>query len=104
MSLYSCEAVRKLIEKYTSMGGKSYTLKEGGVGYGTVVLHDPTHTHKLVSLVIKEKYLNEWSSAHTIRKYRVLPECYMKEVERIEHDDEPQDEEGDYWWQQGQYA
>lgn len=87
-SLYSVAAVEKLVKRYEEAGGISYWMGDGGVGCGTVILHD-TEGKGLASFVIKEKYLNEWSSAHTIRKYRKLPKCYLQMIDKLMQDEEP---------------
>ena len=75
MSLYSSTAVQKLIEKYQDMGGEVLGISEGVLGWGQVLLYDLSA--KLCFFVIKEQFLNEWSSAHTIRKYHKIPKKYM---------------------------
>lgn len=52
------------------------TIQEGGVGWGVTVCTKDGYK----SVVIKEKYLNEWSSGHTIRKYNRLPQVYATAI------------------------
>jgi hypothetical protein len=73
MKIYSLEAIEKLISHYTKNGGSIETIKEGTLGYGTTVLK----CEKLKFAVIKEVYLNEWSSGHTVRLYNKLPQKYQ---------------------------
>lgn len=51
-------------------------LDEGVLGSGNWLLFD--YSGRLKFIVIKEVYLNEWSSAHTIRKYNKIPKKYEK--------------------------
>lgn len=62
MKLYSLEECENLIRSYTEKEGHVETIKEGSLGLGTVRLSAPG----LKTITIREKYLNEWSSAHTI--------------------------------------
>ena len=73
--------IGKLIDKYIDNGGTYIELYEGVLGYGTIILCD--NTGKLKQFVIQEKYLNEWSSYHTITTYnkRGLPKKYEKDLE-----------------------
>lgn len=47
---------------------------------------------KFYSFVIKEKYLNEWSSCMTIRRYKRLPKKYKKIMEHIQNEENEQGE------------
>ena len=73
--LYTSEAIEGLMEDYYRLGGSYITVAKGSLGHGTVVFYNYGNKD-LVNLVVKEIYLNEWSSAHTIRRYRVLPKKY----------------------------
>lgn len=81
MNYYSCSAVKELIEEYVGRGGEAFTLEEGGVGYGLTLLYD--FKNKLKTYVIKEVYLNEWSSGHTVRAYNKCPKKYKEMLEMI---------------------
>lgn len=72
--LYSFKDVDNLIERYIKAGGEAVQTDEGSLGSGNWILFDTTG--KLRSFVINEVYLNEWSSAHTIRGYNKLPKKY----------------------------
>ena len=76
MYLYSYKQVDALIEKYVNKGGETLQLDEGVLGSGNWLLFD--YSGRLKFIVIKEVYLNEWSSAHTIRKYNKMPKKYEK--------------------------
>lgn len=87
MTLYTCSAVQNLINIYLEKGGEVLQIEEGGVGYGFIILIG----EGLKTTIIKEVYLNEWSSAHTIRKYNKCPKKYEKIIEeyyeRIDEDE-----------------
>lgn len=72
MKLYSLESIGKLISRYEERGGQTTTVEEGSLGYGTTLLHGDG----LKTAIIQEKYLNEWSSGHTIRFYNKMPAKY----------------------------
>lgn len=75
MKNYSLEQIDSLIDKYVNtFGGEVSTLEEGVLGYGLTVLHGAKGKK---SIVIKEIYLNAWSSAHTVKMYNSLPKKYQ---------------------------
>ena len=76
MYLYDYKQVDALIAKYVDKGGETLQLDEGTLGSGDWLLYD--YSGSLKFIVIKEVYLNEWSSAHTIRKYNKIPKKYEK--------------------------
>ena len=72
--LYSLKSVERLIDRYLDIeGGEIKTIEEGVLGYGVTVCTAP---NKKTS-VIKEIYINGWSSGHTIRKYNKTPKKYL---------------------------
>ena len=71
-SLQYCES---LITNAAISGCEVTTVEEGCLGLGTVVIDGG---EEFYSYVIKEVYLNEWSSGHKVRKYRQLPKKYTK--------------------------
>ena len=74
MKLYSLSAIETLINKYLKSGGEFETLKEGTLGYGLAILKG----EGLKACVIQERYLNPWSSGHSVRFYNELPKKYSK--------------------------
>ena len=74
-TLYTVSSVEELIAKYTEAGGQVLQMQEGTLGCGDILLHDPAG--KLYTFVIREVYINEWSSGHTVRKYRKIPAKYQ---------------------------
>lgn len=74
--LYCSTAVENLINKYIKKGGTATTIEEGVLGWGTVICHG----QNLKTSIIKEVFINEWSSAHTIRMYNKCPKKYLKHL------------------------
>lgn len=72
MTYYTLEAVDRLIDRYIERDGVMVTVEEGTLGYGTTLLTG----ENLKTAVIQERYLNEWSSGHTVRFYNKLPKKY----------------------------
>ena len=78
---YTLKACEDLISKYVNeYGGEAVVFDEGVLGLGTIVLRYATG---MKSYVIKEFYINAWSSGHTIRAYNKLPKKYEKWTEDI---------------------
>jgi len=71
-TLQSCES---LITNAIINGCEVTTIEEGCLGLGLVVIDGGEDFY---SYVIKEVYLNEWSSSHKIRKYKSLPKKYIQ--------------------------
>ena len=75
--LYSEEAVTRLIERYQAKGGEITAISEGSLmAFGLAILHG----EGLKTTVIKEKYLNAWSSAYTARTHNRMPKVYEKMI------------------------
>lgn len=81
MALYTCKEVQMLIDLYFDKDGSMAIIDIGSLGYGFRILYG----EGLKTTVIKEKYLNEWSSAHTIRMYNKCPKKYEDLIERYEN-------------------
>jgi len=77
MKLFKMEAVDKVYEFYQSKGGEVIILEEGSLLDGLVVCIAPGFR----SCVIREVFLNEWSSGYKVRTYRKLPKNYEKLLE-----------------------
>lgn len=78
-TLYTCSAVERLMRIYNEKGGEITEIEEGTLGYGLLIMHGDG----LKTTVVREVYLNEWSSAHTIRKYKKCPKKYMKMLKEV---------------------
>lgn len=80
--LYTCGAVEELIQRYVDKGGEVTVIEEGCLGYGLYILHGDG----LKTAVIKEVYLNPWSSGQSIRMYNKCPKKYAKMIEEKENE------------------
>lgn len=77
---YSLHSLEQLISEYANRGGSIYELIPGTLGLGlTVCTLDGYRT-----AVIKEFFINPWSSGHTCRFYNVTPEKYRKMINQYE--------------------
>lgn len=77
MTLYTLEACHGLMGRYMDRGGEVKTIEEGCLGLGVVICYGPG----LKTTIIREIYLNAWSSGHTIRKYNKTPAKYRKYID-----------------------
>ena len=82
MKNFTLAACEKLINEYVNeLGGQLTQIEDGVLGLGELVLHDSSENSILKTIVIKEVYLNQWSSGHTIRRYNKIPKKYLKHIE-----------------------
>lgn len=77
-NFYTLKACDDVINKYIDNGGEVIELEEGSLGYGLTVCFGKG----LKTCIITEKYLNEWSSAHTIRFYNNMPKKYERMIDK----------------------
>jgi len=77
MQLYSLSACENLINKYVERGGEVYTIEEGCLGLGLMILTG----QDLKTTIIQEVYLNEWSSGHKVRMYNKCPKKYQEMID-----------------------
>lgn len=78
--MYTISQINQLINQYTDKGGELYPVEEGCLlDYGLAILKG----EGLKTIIIKEKYLNEWSSAYTLRLYNKTPKKYEKILEDL---------------------
>ena len=80
MKIYTCKAAEQVIEHLMKIGYEYIQLAEGVLGIGDCVLlsHDPNK----YNFLIREKYLNEWSSGQTIRRFAKVSGKLEEEIER----------------------
>lgn len=80
MKLYTYKAVDSLIEQLIEKGYEAIQLREGTLGSGDWVLlsHDPTK----YNFVVREVALNEWNSAHNIRRTAKISKALQKEIDK----------------------
>lgn len=74
MKLYGLKVIEHLIDSYHKQGGEVIVIREGVLGYGDMVLTGDG----LKTTVINERYINEWSSGHSIRLYNKVPKKYQQ--------------------------
>ena len=72
--------VTQLIDRYVSSGGDCYVID------GCLLDNYILFSEKLKTIIIKEQYLNEWSSINTIRTYNNTPKKYEKVIELLNDD------------------
>ena len=84
-NLYTPTSTEEFICNMGEKGWDCIQLNEGGLGIGDWVLVAPTERHW--NFVIREKYLNAWSSAQTIRRCRKLSQKVLKEIEKVEEEE-----------------
>ena len=83
-TLYTVRSTDDFIRSLIARGWEGIQLDEGSVGVGEWVLIAPTPQQ--YNFVIKERYLNEWSSAQTIRRCKKLSKAILKEIEKHEEE------------------
>ena len=81
MIFRTIEDINNLISKYTKVGGEVVTIEEGVLGLGTLLLCH--HDKHFKTFIIKEIFLNEWSSGNTVRGYKKCPQKYIKYAEQL---------------------
>lgn len=74
---YTFESIEKLIQQYYERGGEVVEVVSGCLGYGTTICYGDG----LKTAVIQERYVNEWSSTHTIRMYNKMPKKYADMID-----------------------
>ena len=76
MKVYTT-GVSDFVDSLINKGFELFTIKEGTLGWGTTVLVKDGFK----SVVIQERYLNDWNSGHTVRKYNKLPKVYQTAIQ-----------------------
>lgn len=77
--LATCSQVEIAIKGWKNLGGNVTEIEEGVLGYGTLLLWG-LDGYKVT--IITEVALNEWSSAHKVRHYKVMPKKYEKILQK----------------------
>ena len=80
--LYSCSAIAGLIENATGQGYELVQFRPESLGYGGFVLIAPRPDWE--NVVVEEVYLNEWSSAHKVRRCRKISKKLQKLIREYE--------------------
>ena len=79
MNVYTAESVEQVREKLSAR--KGFFCYEFP---GTLVDSYIMGAEGCYTFVVKEKYLNEWSSGVTVRKYRKIPAKYEKVIQLVD--------------------
>jgi len=75
MKLHSFKVAEKLIERYSDIEGSIvYQIDEGSLGIGDWICTAPGKK----TCIIKEVFINEWSSGQSIKFYNKTPKKYEK--------------------------
>jgi hypothetical protein len=74
--IYRLATCENLMQKYIEIGGEVLTVVEGCLGLGTTICQ----AEGKKAAVIKEFFINAWSSGHTITMYNKLPKKYEKMI------------------------
>ncbi len=83
MNLYTQQEVDALIEKFSKRQNfKCYTI------YGSLLDNHILTADGTKTAIIREKGLNEWSSAYSIKLYNKIPKKYQKVIDLLDIDDE----------------
>ncbi len=83
--LYSCSAIQNLIDKADALGYEMAPMSEGTLGYGSFVLIAPKCANPkkyYPHIVVEEVYLNEWSSAHKVRKCKKISKALETRIQK----------------------
>lgn len=75
MKIYTFQAAEKLIQKYSELeNSQVIQTDEGSLGIGDWICTAPGKK----TAIIKEVFLNEWSSGQTIKLYNKTPKKYIE--------------------------
>lgn len=78
-NLYTYEAVDDMRDRLSGMGYTSIQLREGVLGSGDFVCIAPDEKH--YHFIVREVALNEWSSAHTVRRSGKISKALQAEID-----------------------
>lgn len=79
MKMYSLEAVNNFVAKAIDEGMEVTQLNEGSLLGGDYLIEQEGYK----SMLITEKYLNEWSSAYIIRRFSSNNEKSMERLAKL---------------------
>ena len=80
MKLYDLNSIDRLIAALSERGYDYYQIEEGTLGYGEVLMLSPDE-EKYYHYVITERYLNCWSSAHSVRRVGKLSKRFLAAID-----------------------
>jgi hypothetical protein len=79
MKIFNLVYCEELLKMYLyDFGGQITQINEGVLGLGELLLHGAEGKK---TVLIKERYLNNWASVHTIRMYNKTPKKYQKLID-----------------------
>ena len=81
MRVSTSDNIVKLIDRYIERGGQAYQINEGVLMHGDWLLFDTNGLLK--TIIIKEVYVNEWTSEQTVRMYNKTPLKYQKIIDKL---------------------
>lgn len=81
MRVITLDNVIKLIDRYIERGGQAHQINEGVLMHGDWLLFDTNGRWK--TIIIKEVYVNEWTSKHSVRMYNKTPLKYQKIIDKL---------------------
>mgnify|MGYP003590315867 FL=1 len=81
MKVSTLDNVIKLIDRYIERGGQAHQINEGVLMHGDWILFDPNGLWK--TIIIKEVYVNAWTSKQTVRMYNKTPLKYQKIIDKL---------------------
>ncbi len=79
--MYTVSAINGLISEAVDAGYDVVTVEEGVLGFGTTVLIAPREGY--YNFIVQERYLNEWSSGHTVRRTQKLSKAMIKQIDAV---------------------
>ena len=77
--LYCLSAVEALMQRCADLDYEFIEIEEGVLGYGHLILL--SHRDDYMNVEITEVALNEWSSAHRIRKFSKISKRIQKLID-----------------------
>ena len=73
--MYNYQQIDKLINRYSEIeNSQTVQISEGVLGSGNWICTAPGKK----TAIIKEVFVNSWSSTHTIKMYNKTPKKYLK--------------------------
>ena len=93
INIYDIAGTTELINECLQAGYELKQLSEGSLGNGDCVLLAPDET--FANFVIREVYINEWTSGQTIKRCKKLSKAILAEIAAAEKRMEREQEEAE---------
>ena len=81
MKIVTLNSIIRLIDRYIERGGQAHQINEGVLMHGDWLLFDTNGLLK--TIIIKEVYVNAWTSEQTVRMYNKTPLKYQKIIDKL---------------------